>query len=251
MDESPVRKVQLKNLFNFRDLGGYRSAEGRTVRWRTVFRSDGLHRSDDHDRQVLAELGLRTVLDLRTTEEQEEHGTFPYQDFPTGFHHLPLLTTLWDKEDLRAADLDPARYLADRYLDMTIEGDRSIATGLEVIAEASNRPVAFHCSAGKDRTGVLAATLLTLLGVPEDAIAHDYGLTRHSMTLMVEWVRQNVPEGEEIMADQPPTFLASLPAAIRLFLREMKARHGSVEQYALDLGVQRSVIEKLRAELLV
>lgn len=250
MDESPVRKVELKNLFNFRDIGGYHSTDGRTVRWRRVFRSDGLHRIDEHDRQVLAQLGLRTVLDLRTTEEQEERGTFPYEDFPTGFHHLPLLSTLWDKEDLRAEALDPVRYLADRYLDMTIEGDASIATGLEVIAESSNQPVAFHCSAGKDRTGVLAATLLTLLGVPEDTIAHDYGLTRHGMTLMVEWVRQNVPEAEDVMTDQPPTFLASPPAAIRLFLREMRARHGSLEQYVLDLGVDRSVIEELRAELL-
>ncbi|HEX2383697.1 MAG TPA: tyrosine-protein phosphatase, partial [Acidimicrobiales bacterium] len=89
------RHVVFDHVFNFRDLGGYETDDGRTVRWRTVFRADGVHRLTIDD---IAPLGMRTVLDLRTPAELDERGRFTHDS--VGYHHLPILETTWDRDAL-------------------------------------------------------------------------------------------------------------------------------------------------------
>jgi protein-tyrosine phosphatase len=108
----------------------------------------------------------------------------------------------------------------------------------------------FHCAAGKDRTGVLAALVLSLLGVDDDVIATDYGLSRLGMDRMLAYVRANHPERADTMSDQPAAFLDAPEAAMRLFLDDLRARHGSVEAYAASVGADAAVVEALRANLL-
>src|SRR3954451_1702516 len=94
-----TRHVALESAFNFRDLGGYPAGEGRRTRWRTLFRSDGLHRLTPADVEILRGLGLRTVIDLRTGDELEERGRFPVDAHPVGYHHLSLMDVIWDRAD--------------------------------------------------------------------------------------------------------------------------------------------------------
>jgi protein-tyrosine phosphatase len=108
----------------------------------------------------------------------------------------------------------------------------------------------FHCAAGKDRTGVLAALVLGLVGVPDETIAADYGLSRVGMVAMLDWVRANRPEALDAMLDQPGVLLEAPPIAMRALLDGVRDQHGSVEGYASAIGVSAPTIDGLRANLL-
>src|SRR5689334_2931769 len=97
---APRRRLELEQVFNFRDLGGYRTVDGPQLRWGRVFRADGLHRLTESDLEAVRRLGLRTVIDLRTPAELAERGTFPVDAHPVDFHHLPIIDVVWDPDDL-------------------------------------------------------------------------------------------------------------------------------------------------------
>lgn len=166
------RRITLERVFNFRDLGGYTASEHRTVRWGLIYRADGIHRLEGGDLARVAGLGIRTVLDLRTRGELADHGRVASESIAATYRHLPLLEQVWER-DLPAAEIDAVGFLAGRYLEMLDTGASSIVTALAAMADAARLPLVFHCSAGKDRTGVLAAILLSVLGVSDDDIAAD------------------------------------------------------------------------------
>ncbi len=238
------RVVPFEQVFNFRDLGGYHSADGHMVRWRTLFRADGVHRLTIDD---IAPLGVRTVLDLRTPGEIEERGRFTHDS--VGYHHLPILESTWDREVLDI-EVDAPRFLADRYLEMTAEGGDAIARAVRIIADPDALPLVFHCAAGKDRTGVIAAIVLDLLGVSDDDIAGDYSLSRLGMDRFRAWIIETYPGAADAMSDQPQAFLAAPAEAMHLFLAGLRARHGSVHEYVASLGVPDDVFDAVRKNLL-
>src|SRR5262249_10087630 len=128
--------------------------------------------------------GIRTVIDLQRPDEVARHGHVPAGPRRRYLNIAPE-HALWEPEPYdRLAG--PARYLADRYLDMARDGRAGFVSVLSVLAEADNAPAVVHCFAGKDRTGVLIALTLGLLGVDDDAIADDYGLSN-------EWSASHAP----------------------------------------------------------
>lgn len=257
--DPPSRHVRMDALFNVRDLGGYRTADGRSTRWQTLYRADGINRAGDADLERLLGLGLRTVIDLRTPAEVDERGRFPFErsaavsvtssSEPMSYHHLPVIRDTWAAWETDQ-DVDPVEFLVLRYLEMLDEGAPALAAALGVLADASNLPAVFHCAAGKDRTGVLAAIVLSLVGVDDGDIAHDYGLSAAAMEALVDWVGANVPEALDTMTDQPAAFLAAPPAAMLELLAEVRARHGSMERYVAAIGVDEASIVGLRVNLL-
>jgi hypothetical protein len=249
------RHLEFDTIFNFRDLGGYQAAGDRTVRWRTLFRADGLHRLSGDDLARCAELGIRTVLDLRTHIELDDGGRFGDRAGGHGpvdirYHHLPFIRQTWERDDV-AFGADPARYLADRYLDMLAEGRDAIGDALRIIADPASVPLAFHCAAGKDRTGVLAALTLSLLGVDDDTVAVDYGLSRLGMDRLKSWVMTERPELANVMVDQPKAWMDAPDDAMRLFLRDLRRSFGSVEAYVGSVGVDAAALRSLRHHLLI
>jgi protein-tyrosine phosphatase len=246
--ESAVRDrhLDLDTVFNFRDLGGYATADGRTVRWGRLYRADGIHRLSGSDLDRVRELGIRTVLDLRTPREYEA-GCFPVDDHPVDHHHLPVMAETWDEAELveRAED-----YLTARYLDMLDEGSPALAGAVRVLSRAESFPVVFHCAAGKDRTGVLAALLLSVLGVPDDVIAQDYGLSALGMERMQAWLQEHSPEGAEVMARQPAGWLAAPPEAMEAFLAEVRLRHGGFAGYLRRRAIGSATLDAVRTNLL-
>ena len=237
------RHLPFEHVFNFRDLGGYETVDGRAVKWRTVFRADGIHRLTLDD---LASLDVRTVLDLRTPDELErgrcEHDSI-------GYHHLPILQTPWTELGFEG-ELEPVTFLADRYVEMLDEGRDSIARALHILGEESSLPLVFHCAAGKDRTGVVAAVLLGVLGVADDDIADDYSLSRLGMTRFKEWIVENFPDAADAMSKQPDAFLAAPAEAMHLFLERMRATFGSFDAYVTGLGVEDATLDAVRSNLL-
>jgi protein-tyrosine phosphatase len=250
MTPDPVqldRRITFERVFNVRDLGGLPTQDGRRVRSGLVFRADGVNRLDGADLEVAKALGLRTVVDLRTHGEVEHRGRFPDEHIPVQWHHLPVLEQMWSERELEATD-GAVAFLRDRYLDMLVEGGASIARTVELVAEEA--PLLFHCSAGKDRTGVVAAVVLGLLGVGADEIADDYHLSAAAMDAFSAWVEAEYPDAVDAMSKQPKEYLEAPADAMLAFLTEVDRVHGSMEDLALQLGVAPPTIERLRATLL-
>ena len=243
------RRIALERAFNFRDLGGYAAESGQTVRWSRVYRADGIHRIEGADLARVAALGIRTVLDLRTRGELTDHGRVPTEEMNAAYRHLPLLEQVWER-DLLVAEMDAVEFLAGRYLAMLDQGSDSIVSALEMIADVDRVPLVFHCSAGKDRTGVLAAVLLSVLGVSDDDIAADYALSRAAMREMAEWVRTERPESYETMSAQPPAFLDAPPLAMRRFLARARTTYGTLTDYVIASGLGTGDVAALQATLL-
>jgi protein tyrosine/serine phosphatase len=237
-----ARSYPFQGTFNFRDVGGYVGLDGRTVRWGRLYRSDSLHRIDDADREAFHELGVRTVVDLRRPREVERDGRVPEYD-GLAYHHIHPEHEEWGRYD-PAETLE--RYLADRYADLAETGAAGIGAALTVIADPSNAPVVVHCVAGKDRTGIVCALTLALLGVDDGAVADDYALSTEASARFSVWIRETMP-GE---AELPPPFLSSPAAAMALFLADLRERYDGVEGYARHAGVAADEIASLRDHLL-
>jgi protein-tyrosine phosphatase len=231
-------------LFNFRDVGGYRSRDGHTVRHRRLYRSDSLHRIDETDRAAFTALGIRTVIDLRRPTEVARDGRVPAYDGLTYRHIHPEHQDWAERAYEPGGDL--ARYLADRYADLARTGTAGLAEAVGLIADSANAPVVVHCVAGKDRTGIVCGLTLAVLGVPDDDIAADYALSTAASERFSAWVRATVPDAEE----PPPPFLASPAEAMMLFLTELRAGYGSVEGYLHHAGVTEEQLTALRTHLL-
>ena len=246
--DHPDRKLRFTGAFNFRDLGGYRGRAGQTVRWRTLYRADALHRLPDDELDQLAFMGVRTVLDLRTTPEVE-HGRIRAEHLGIMHLHLPFIPDVWSRSELDP-DADPDRILGELYVDMLSAGAPAIADALRSLADPGQVPAVFHCTAGKDRTGVLAALVLALLGVDEDTILGDYALTASAMRQVSERLRQENPEMAATMGDQPSAYLATSPGAMRYFLDHVREEHASMVGYVRGIGVELEVVEALNANLL-
>ena len=183
---APLRRLELERAWNFRDLGGYRARDGRAVRWRRLFRADGLDRLTEADLRQIETLGLRTVIDLRTEDEVARGRLAPTAGEPA-WHHLPMLDVLPPRRSTRPGP-GPA-YVADQYLAMTASAAGSVAAFLELVCTPDAYPLVFHCFAGKDRTGILTALVLGLLGVADADIVEDYALSRAAMHPLLAWLR--------------------------------------------------------------
>ncbi|MCI3278916.1 GNAT family N-acetyltransferase [Streptomyces cylindrosporus] len=226
------RHIAFDKLCNFRDLGGYRTADGRRVRPGRLYRADSLGklRPGTADWSRFLSLGIRTVIDLRHPWEVEARGRVP-SDPSFTYHNLSIEHRPYNQAAL-APDIDPGPYLAERYMEVAEDGTEEIRAALRLIVKSaeSASPLAFHCASGKDRTGQLAALVLHLLGVPASTITEDYSLTELAApALLAGWRSRN--------NGSLPTWLGfgrAPESAMRLFLTALESRYGSTEQYVSD-----------------
>ncbi len=247
--DDPRRLVRLDAVHNFRDLGGYPARDGSVTRWRTLFRSDGLYRLTLDDRETVRDLGLVTVIDLRSQAEIDERGRFPHEAVPVEFLHLPVIDTTWEHY-ADAADMEAVDFLTMAYTEMLEVGWPRFAAALHALARPDALPAVFHCAAGKDRTGLLAAMVLSSLDVPRSVVLHDYALTAAGMQRMREWVLRESPDMAARMLDAPDAFMAAAPEALDIILDRLCAQHGSVTEYLVAIGVGADVQQRL-ADLLL
>ena len=243
-DPTPSRLLTLAGTVNFRDLGGYPTNDGSRVRWRHLFRADSLNRLTEEDRGQIRHLGIATVIDLRTTAEVEE-GRFPVEEVPVAFHHLPFMESVPDPEAFQAMP----GLLASTYVDMLDEAGDKVATAITVIADPATQPAIFHCTAGKDRTGVLSAMILGLLGVPDELIVEDYALSAQAMAALKVRLAERYPDFADQILTAGEMFSAA-PANMERLLRVIRERHGTFEACATALGISDASVDSLRTSLL-
>ncbi|MEV4614638.1 tyrosine-protein phosphatase [Kitasatospora sp. NPDC049258] len=238
------RHLAFERLHNFRDLGGYRTADGRAVRWRLLYRSDSLGKLAGEDLGRFRALGVRTVIDLRYPWEIERSGRVP--DLPgLGYHNLSIEHRPYDQAAL-GPEIETVSFLAGKFAEVAQDGTAELAEVIRTIA-AADAPLAFHCAAGKDRTGIVAALVLGLLGVDEDQIAADFALTGLATDRFVaDWHARN--PGRTLGWPGYGTAPAEL---IRRFLADLGKEYGSPAAYVRDrLGVDAPTVDALRSRLL-
>lgn len=246
----PDRLLALEGVHNFRDLGGYRTADGRETRWQTLYRADGLSRLTPADVRSLRPVGLRTVIDLRTDGELRARGTFPVDAYPVTFHHLPVVDVTWEADAPGADPRDPSAFLFHQYQSILTYGEPLFARAFHLLGLPGALPAVFHCAAGKDRTGILAALLLASLGVPHDVVAEDYGLSRGAMERTRRWAEINRPDMAAAWDDVPAHHFGAEPESMARLLALLTERHGSVRQYIVSIGVPNALLAHLESALL-
>ncbi|MER7849395.1 tyrosine-protein phosphatase [Kitasatospora sp. NPDC096077] len=262
------RSLGLRGAVNARDLGGYRTADGRAVRAGAVLRSDGLNHVTAEDLDPLGALGLRAVVDLRSPEEIREAGPDRLPD-GVSTHHLPLLATDFDIHltlrgalaerspdrqrellgDGRAAAMMTGLY---RWFVTDPVAREQFAALLRLLADPDGVPLLFHCSAGKDRTGWAAALVLTALGVDRATVLADYLLTNERAAPVVDRVLADF-RGRGLMRE--PELLLPVFRADRDYLdaafAEVEAGWDGFDTFWREgLGLDERVLAGLRANLL-
>jgi len=249
----PTRLLSFQSCFNFRDLGGYDTTDGRRVRWNTLYRADTLHRLTAADREAFALLSLRTVIDLRSMTELDDHGRLVTENDSWRWTHVPMLDNVKlaprSPSDGPMELPAPARP-AEGYLRIVDQFGPAIAAVVALLSDAEAFPAVFHCTAGKDRTGIVAAVLLDVLGVADETIAIDYALTEQTRDRSTAWIEIHEPEYAAYLAQIPAERRAATPEKMLDFLRGMKDTYGSVSEFLLRMGVTAAQLEMLRAALL-
>lgn len=237
------RGVDFADVYNFRDLGGYRTHSGQTVTWHRLYRSDDLGRLRDRDMDHFANLGIRTVVDLRRPNEVQELGRIPESD-GVAYHHVHLAHPQWPSQGFTDT-AERTKFVVERYREMSLAAGAGIGEALRLIADANAAPLVFHCIAGKDRTGVVSALTLSLLGVDDETIADDYALSEEAEPQAWAYYARIRPD-----VVRPAHIVVSPREAMLAFLAELRAGHGSVEAYTRTVGLTDAHITGMRRHLL-
>lgn len=241
-----ARRYELGGIYNLRDTGGYSAATG-TTKWGKLLRSDALHRLDDAGRERLAELGLAHVIDLRGVAEREAAQSL-LGGLAVNQHHLAAFD---EANPVAQVSLDLS--LAELY-DAIIEkrGDW-LADVVRVIANsADDEAVLVHCTAGKDRTGLVIALALAAAGVDRAEIVADYALTEAN--LRGEWSESMVSmieAGGVVMTPQLLELVSASPAEVMEgILARIDRDYGSAADYLLAHGLTDDELRMLTAQLI-
>jgi len=232
--------IEFEGMANFRDLGGRPVAGGGTVRPGVLYRSDSLAYATaaDVDR-LITKLRVATVVDLRGEHEVAKRGRGPLADLPVRYVPVPIT-------DVSPGNGDLARH----YVAILAERGEPLVGLLRRLVEPEGLPAVVHCEVGCDRTGVVSAAVLGLIGVPDDVIAADYELSADALPAMNErWRQQLIAEGLE-----PPESTddgwAEREAAMARTVVAVRERWGGWDGWAREYGLEPAAIERLR-ELLV
>ncbi len=249
------RRLPLSEAVNFRDIGGYETSDYRTVKRGLVYRSDHLSRLTEKDQQLLQRLRFKMVCDLRTVREQHN---FPDLLPPDGSIHLQSLP-------VQANDFDPATVMDrlkagdDSWLSMdffiklyqSYLDDFGPVWGkvFNLAASHHNLPLVFHCTGGKDRTGICAALLLKALGVPEASVISDHDLSNVYNAERLQPIYAKfaaIGIGPKKVA---PYLQAPIEPLIAMF-DHLKKKYGTIEDYLLTkAGLDRTMLMALQAGL--
>jgi len=250
MTESYSRHIKLEKVVNFRDIGGYPTRDGHKIAWRRIFRSGDLAKMSPGDEHHLSrEIVLKSVLDLRSDEETKR-GICPLSKADVDYNNIPFMTDGGNREEedkLFAQFTNMGQFYL--HLVRRPEFGKCILEALELIAEAENHPLVFHCAVGKDRTGILTAVLLSVLGVTDKDIVEDYSLSGPYMEELMSSFDDD-PEIAKSIQHLPAYFWEATPESMKTFLESLQREYGSVEDYLYAQGAESALVENLKKALL-
>ncbi len=248
------RRVPLEGGVNFRDLGGYATIDGRRIKWGRIFRSDHLGRLSDRDVLYLQKMGIRLVCDFRTPAEIKK---LPDRYRRGQSLRLPIRHGESDPADtfdrIKNGDIDwmTEDYMIRGYIKKVDNFAPLWATFFKALAEPANRPMVFHCTGGKDRAGVAAALFLLALGVPEETVIRDHGLSNLYIAAVLETINDRIRD-MGVDPDGISAYFTAPPRAIKAVLKHLTDVYGSAAGYLVKKsGIDKALLTRLKNDLLV
>jgi protein-tyrosine phosphatase len=245
-----TRILAFEGAANFRDLGGYAAHEGRRVRWRTLFRADSLADLTEGDHALLRALEVRMVCDFRLLSESEAAPDYLPADDTLAHIKLPFMPRGVGEmfSALRRGDLDQAgviRNVCEHYRCLALDHLGEYRSFLDHLLKDQHRPAVFHCTSGKDRTGMMAAIILLALDVSRDDIFTDYLLTNDYRRDITHILKLGVDD--DVMA----LLTSARPEYLSTALGAIEETFGSTARYLTEgLGLDDARRAELRAILL-
>ena len=254
MNPSYPRHIDFESVPNFRDLGGYRTQDGRAVAWRRLFRSADLQSMSRLDiARIKEDIRPRTVIDLRTPRELTKQREISLLDeVGARYHNVPLQPASPDYVKQETERFHDATDLGELYLYRIRQPKfgQGLVDSLELIADRNNHPLVFHCSVGKDRTGVLAAMLLAAAGVIDEDIVSDYILSAPFMPEIRDRTR-NDPAIPAEAKELPDVQWEASAESMARFLALLRREYGSAAGYLAAQGADNALPQRLEEALLV
>jgi protein-tyrosine phosphatase len=250
------RRVPFEGAANFRDLGGYETSDGRRLKWGQIFRSDSLARLTHRDQSLLKRIGIRLAFDLRTPFEVRLAPDRLPEDDSVEYLHLPIIREEFDPfaalNRIRKGDVSwlTEKLMINGYI-RNIEDFPGIwGMVINRLAEPDSLPLVFHCTGGKDRTGICAALIMLALGVPEETIIYDHEL---SNAFIADWVRKVEVYIKALGIDPEmvaPYFTASREGIVSV-LDHIRNTYGCAANYLnTKAGVSKETLSLMKQELL-
>ncbi|SFT27140.1 tyrosine-protein phosphatase [Paenibacillus sp. BC26] len=252
--ETAERKVNLQGAFNFRDLGGYQTADGKTVKWGKLFRGEELGHLTDADLKAIQEMGIKTNVDYRTDAEVK---ALPDPVIPGVNNVRTDAGNPGSTADMNAMiasgmmkDAASAVQMMVGFNKQMVDAPKFYVQLMDLLNDPNNAALLQHCTAGKDRTGLGSAIILLTLGVDEKTVMDDYLLSNFyradANKNMIEGVKQQVKDENVVAA------ITALMGVQKEFLQaaldEMKAKYGSIDAFLeTGLGITKEERAKLKA----
>ena len=245
---SDSRWLDVPGAYNVRDLGGYRTADGRTTRWRAFLRADSLHNLSESTKNGLIEYGVRTVIDLRRTNETVETPNGLAGMEGVEYLHMNMIgdTNPPGYDAPPPGEWSTAAWTSNIYRVLLDQRQGVISESLVTLANSKGHTAIYHCAAGTDRTGIISALLLGLAGVPDNTIVDDYALSAHG--LRRRYLAEGIPEflaGKDFTQEEPPEILAP-PLAMERTLQHLSDKYGGIESYVRHIGLTDAQIIDIR-----
>ena len=254
--------IDLEGAANVRDVGGLPTVDGRTTRPGVVVRADNLQDLTPEDlRRLVDDLGVRTVVDLRSTGELHLTGPGPLRETGVAHHHLSLIPEYKTDSDEDEVDravpvkADRSARAGDRRTDMTgyyigylEDAGQNVGKALRLMADPTSGTTLVHCAAGKDRTGVVVAVALSLVGVTREAVVADYVRSAERVEAVLRRL-QAAPTYADELREATVDDVRPEAGSMERLLDHVDAAYGGVHGFALSVGVDEEAIARLGARL--
>lgn len=253
----PTRRLMTKGLYNARDLGGFPTAEGKTTRFGVFVRSEAPVDLPEEDIAYLRDYGVTASMDFRGTGEAQARPSDLRELMP--YYHRPL----FNEAAMAGSGAHPPKKIGwgEQYIEMA-EGCRDWAKDVLTIAAENQGILLYHCTTGKDRTGLMTCYLLSIAGVGRADIAADYCVSQVFLEPVYEKMRSGKmhlgpPPGDGKgeggkMPPMPPmdnSFFETPASAMLTLIDYLTERYGGVVEYLREIGVEESVLAALRNKL--
>ena len=247
----PRRHLNLEGTRNIRDLGGYRTIDGKTTCWKMMLRADNLEKLTPNGQKTLVKYGVRTVIDLRETSEMLRSPNPFSKSNDVRYTHQNLIgdipqTTSDTLTNLQNKSLEGFESIIRSYCMYIDFRKGQFYETLATLATPGVLPALFHCNGGKDRTGLIAALVLGLARVPNETIAEDYAIT--GKYLLSRHITGQAKVGNDVsnMTWQEYRDIACPPTIMEETLHHIEQRYGGVEEYAIEIGLSSEQIANIR-----
>jgi protein-tyrosine phosphatase len=227
------RVVNLVGAYNVRDLGGYPTKDGKYTQWGKYYRADSLHQLSSESQEVLLRKGIGQIIDLRFPYE----GSYLFhKELDIKYINIPLFNPAELKEEI-------PKSLLELYCNIINSNQKSIYQVMKQIIAEQGKAILFHCKIGKDRTGIIAALLLDLVGVPHNIIAQDYAVSAINLQPLLKESRKRLAA---VYGTKSEALLESNPETMLGFLEHINKKYKNAEGYLKKIGIVEQEIELIK-----